>query len=118
MTFYEEMAAVASELLAEFGAPVVFPRTTNGEPDLITGDVVIGVDDSVTTVGLTKNYPDKLIDGTRIRATDQLLIVTGAERPLMSDKPEMAGDKLGVVISIKTIAPIGIALVHFIQVRS
>jgi hypothetical protein len=117
-TFYDDMAATAVELLTEFGAPVVLPRVTGGSYDPVTGETTPGSDDSQTTIGLIKPYPDNLIDGTRIRSTDKMLVITAAVEPLMSDTPQMSGNTLGNVVGIKTVSPAGTPVCYFVQVRA
>tara|TARA_R110000782_G_C14819221_1_gene413868 strand:- start:21717 stop:22073 length:357 start_codon:yes stop_codon:yes gene_type:complete len=118
MAFYDDMAAVAVELLNEFGTPVVLPRVTGGSYDPVTGETTAGSDESATTIGLIKPYPDNLIDGTRIRSTDKMLVITAAVEPLMTDTPQMGGTTLGSVVGIKTVNPAGIPICYFVQVRA
>ena len=115
--FYTEMAEVAVELIEEFGAPVTLNRVTGDQYDPVTGNEFEGDADPVTTKGLVTSYPVKLIDGTRILATDRKLIIDGSVEPLMADIPEMNGEKLGTIVNIEKKNPTGTALVYFIQVR-
>lgn len=116
-TFYEDMAAVAVELLQEFGAPVTFPRESGGSFDPITGVETPGSDDSETTIGLVKPYPEKLIDGTRIQMGDRMLVLSPEVEPSMDDKPMMGGAPLGNIVAITTSSPAGIPVCYFAQVR-
>lgn len=117
-TFYQDMAAVALELLQEFGASVTLPRESGGSVDPVTGVVTPGSDDTQTTTGLLKPYPDSLIDGTRILATDKMLVLSDEVEPLMTDTPQMGGSTFGSVVSIKTVSPAGTPICYFVQVRA
>jgi hypothetical protein len=90
--FYDDMAATALELLAEFGQSVTLSRTTGGSIDPVTGAVTAGTDASVITTGLIKPYPDKMIDGTRILASDRELVLSNEQVPLSTDKPVIGGE--------------------------
>ena len=115
--FYTEMAEVAVELINEFGAPVKLNRVTGETYDPVTGETVPGADDSKNTTGLLTSFPTDLIDGTRILATDKRLIIDGSVEPIMSDVPEMLGEKLGTIVHIDKKSPAGVPLVYFLQVR-
>lgn len=115
--FYSDMAATASRLLAKFGAPVVLPRETGGSIDPITGEETPGTDDTQTTTGLLKKFPDKLIDGTRIQVGDRVLVLDASVEPLMTDRPTMNGQALGVPQSVETSNPTGTPLVYLVHLR-
>lgn len=114
--FYSGMAATASRLLARFGSPVTLSRSTGGSRDPVTGVETPGIDDSKTTVGILKKYPDKLIDGTRIKTGDRLLVVDASVEPLMTDRPVIGGQEW-TPVSIEAANPAGTPLVYFIHAR-
>jgi hypothetical protein len=114
--FYDDMAATALELLAEFGQSVTLSRTTGGSIDPVTGAVTAGTDASVITTGLIKPYPDKMIDGTRILASDRELVLSNEQVPLSTDKPVIGGEEFAIV-DIKTVSPAGTDVVYFCQAR-
>lgn len=117
MAFYDDMAATALELLQEFGTTVTLPRTTGGSTDPITGEVTAGTDASVTTTGLIKPYPDRMIDGTRILQGDRELVLSNEHQPLPTDHPTIGGENWAIV-GIKTVKPDGATpVVYFCQVR-
>lgn len=116
--FYDRLAATAIRLLRRRGAPVTLPRETSGSgPDPVTGATTAGVDATKTTTGILLPYRESQIDGTRIKAGDRMLVLTNEVEPLQTDTPKMGGEVLGSVVSIKTVAPAGSAVVHFMQVR-
>jgi len=114
--FYDEMAAVALELLTEFGSDVTLYRETGATANPVTGAVVAGTDASVVSKGLLKPYPNSMIDGTRILVGDRMLVLSAENTPLPTDKPVIAGQKWAIV-NITSINPAGTPLVHFVQVR-
>ena len=116
MSFYDDMGAVALELLEEFGQSVTLSRETGGSTDPVTGEVTAGTDASVTTTGLIKPYPENMIDGTRILASDRELVLSNEHVPLPSDKPLIGGEEWAIV-GIKTVSPAGTDVVYFCQVR-
>lgn len=116
MSFYDEMAATATELLTEFGAPVTLTRVTGGRIDPITGVVTPGTDDTQTTIGMLKKFPDNLIDGTRIQSGDRTLILDASVEPLMTDRPVIGGQEW-TPVSIETVNPAGTPLVYFVHSR-
>ena len=115
--FYTEMAGVAVDLIDQFGTEVTLNRVTGDQYDPVTGNEFEGDAAPVTTRGLVDFYPVKLIDGTRILATDRRLIIDGSVEPLITDIPEMNGEKLGTIVNIEAKNPTGTALVYFVQVR-
>lgn len=117
---YARMAATAVRLLASYGVAVTLPRTTGSSgPDPVTGAATAGTADNKSTVGILINYPANLIDGTRIKATDKLLVLSGSVEPVMTDTPQMNGETLGVVVSIQKKSPDNATdIVFFVQVRS
>jgi hypothetical protein len=52
MAFYDDMAATAAELLAEFGKPLILRRTNPGTYDPVTGTETGGSTDDLPTTGL------------------------------------------------------------------
>lgn len=111
--FYDGMASVARELLAEFGAPIVFTRVTGEVKNPVTGQVTtLGTTTTFSPNGVIVPINAKLIDGTRIKAGDQLCIIDDTLEPLMSDK--IAGWSIQEIGYKK---PAGTPLVYFVRVR-
>ena len=115
MSFYDEMALVASELIAEYGQNVFIVRDYN-TTDPVTGEVTEGNGAPYLVKGILKMYPDNLIDGTRIKTSDRELVIDGSIEPLMNDRIEINRQEWSVQ-SIKTANPGGTPLVYFVQVR-
>lgn len=116
MSFYDDMAAVATDLLTKFGQPITLRRNVGASVDPVTGAVTSGTSDDQATVGVLRIYPAKLVDGTRIQAGDRELVIDASVQPLMTDKPVLGGMDW-TIVAIETASPAGIPLVYFIQVR-
>lgn len=113
--FYDKMADTSSRLLKKFGQDVflIRPDTTI---DPVTGTDTSGVDRHYLLTGLFKSYPDNFIDGTRIKASDRMIIMSGDFEPEISDKIKTDNQEWNIE-SIKTTNPAGTALIYFVQVR-
>ena len=113
---YSKSATTALNLLVKFGGEITLSRKTGNSVDPITGIEAAGTDSSVTTTGLLKPYPDNMIDGTRILASDRELVISNEQTPEPSDKPIIDNEEWSIV-SIKTIKPFDTVVVFFLQVR-
>ena len=113
---YDKTAATALKLLTRFGQTVTFVRVTGGSINPITGAEIAGTDACVTTTGLLRKYPDKMIDGTRILSGDRELILSNEQEPLPSDKPTINGEDWSIE-SIDTLSPAGTVVIYTVQVR-
>lgn len=117
MTFdYDSMASTALALLENFGFDITLTRTTGASVDPVTGVETPGTDASVPTTGLIKPYPDRMIDGKRILASDRQLILSNEQEPLPADKPLVNGENWSIV-DIITVSPAGTVVVYMVQVR-
>ena len=66
--------------------------------------------------GILRRYPDALVDGTRITASDRELVIDASVTPAMSDLVTIAGQQW-TVVGITSSNPAGTPLVYFVQVR-
>lgn len=120
MAFYEEMAALALELIAEFGQPVTLRDIQPGEYDPDNpggGDVII----EQTAQGI-------MLDFTGLEFQSDTLIVRGDKKLKVAalgmawkPKPQIEADVQGrtwTVINFKEINPAGTPLLYELQVRS
>ena len=111
--FYDDMAATAADLLEEFGAPITFTRTVGEVRNPVTGAITTpGSTQPFTPNGVIVPIKARLIDGTRIKAGDQVMIIDNSFEPLMSDKT--SGWSIQEIESKK---PAGTLLVSFVRVR-
>ena len=116
MSFYDEMAEVAVELLTEFGAGVIITRTSGGSINPVTGVEVAGSVQTFTPKGILKSYPDNLIDGTRITASDRMLIIDASVKPEITDTITVQGEEWPLQ-EITASNPAGTPLVYFLRVK-
>lgn len=114
--FYNRLAGTASKLLGKFGGVVSVVRNTGGSVNPITGAIVPGANTTLTAKGLISEFADNLIDGTRILASDRLLIIDNTFEPLMTDKPTVGGQNW-TIVNIKQVKPYAVGVVYFLQVR-
>jgi len=113
---YSKSAQTALKLLTRFGGEITLSRTTGDSIDPITGVVAAGTNTSVTTTGLLKKYPDKMIDGARILSGDRELVLSNEQTPQPTDKPVIAGEEWSIE-AIETVKPFDVVIVYFVHVR-
>lgn len=114
MTFYTDMAEVAAELLTEFGQAVTLKRST-GTVDPVTGADTRSTSD-VTTVGVVMNYPQAIIDGTRIQSGDRRLMIDASEEPKLTDTV-LIGSEPWSIQEIEVSSPAGTAIRYAVRIR-
>ena len=115
-TFYTSMAATASRLLKKFGMVITIKRSTGNSINPVTGVVVGGTTANFTPQGLVQRYRDDQIDGTRILASDRLVIIDNTVEPLTTDKITLSGQDWSI-ISVEESKPSTVGIVYFIQAR-
>lgn len=113
MGFYDELAIDVDELLNEFGQSITFTRVTGQVKNPVTGAITsAGTTITHTPNCVTVPVNARLIDGTRIKAGDKVIIVDSSFEPLMSDKVD------GYTIQeIEYKKPTDILLCSFVRVR-
>lgn len=115
MTFYDDMAATALELLAEFGAPQTIQRVTTGAYDPATGSASVSTSNLITT-GLARSYKAHMIDGTRIKAGDKEMVLSNEQAPQLPDKI-LVGAEPWSIVNIDEISPAGTVIAYRVQIR-
>jgi hypothetical protein len=118
MAFYDEMSAVADEILEEFGAPATLTRVTPGGYDPATGGTTPDVTTTWTGTGAKFDYEQKDVDGTNIRTGDQrvYLSTVGIVNPQTGDTLTIGGVVLNVVAS-RPLKPASTDVLFDVQVR-
>lgn len=120
--FYDNAAAVAAQLLAQFGQPVTVARHVSVSTDPLTGDDLGGVTNEYAPNGVLLNYSAKEAGdareaGTEIRTSDRKLLLEPFEvEPEQTDSITVDGGAW-TIIRIKTLRPAGQTVLHEIQVR-
>ena len=115
MSFYDDMASTSSRLISRFGQIFMLVREVDSI-DPVTGVNTEGATRRYQVNGLLKTYPDNLIDGTRIKHSDRLIILDAKLEPLLTDKIRIQNNDWNIE-NIKASSPAGVALVYFVQVR-
>lgn len=112
---YAEMQAQAASMIGEFGQAITIVRQS-GSIDPVTGvETGAGSTDTVT-VGVLLTYPDAMIDGTRILASDRRLYVPGSVDISTSDTVTVDGEPWSIQ-EIRTTKPAGTAVLQEVRVR-
>lgn len=117
--FYEDMAATAAEMLAEFGQPVTVTRETPGGYDPATGTTTAGTVQTWAPAGVKLDYTQREIDGTLIKSGDQRVYMSAEAGldPQTGDTVTLGAEVWRVVTS-RTLAPAGVAVLLDVQVRA
>lgn len=115
MSFYLGLAATASKLIDKYGQTLMLVRETDSI-DPVTGITTESATRNYQVNAILKNYPDNMVDGTRIKAGDRLIVIGGKLEPLLTDKFKLQNKNWNIE-SIKTSNPAGTVLSYFVQVR-
>lgn len=122
MTFYSEMAAVADELLAEFGVACTVSYVTVGAYNPATGSASTSTS-TKTAQGYVDDYADKDIDGTKIKVGDRRVYLSVLDTAGVAIAKPGTTDKLTIsqidysVVNAKAIPGAGTASLYDVQVR-
>lgn len=108
---YAKMAATARNLLDRFGATVQVVRVTGASTDPVTGMTTPGTTETFEPKGVLLKFPDRLIDGTRIKQSDRRLILDDTFEPTLSDKPVIEGQEWSLIEDM-TVSPAGVPIVY------
>lgn len=116
--FYNEMAAVMTELFGEFGTTFSITRRDAGEPLARYSDdgTSEGTPTTVSVLGVVRPYPTSMIDGTRIEKSDLMLMVDNQQDLLEEDLLTYDGFTWKV-IALTKIKPSTVTLGYMAQLR-
>lgn len=116
MSFYNNMAAVALNLLKSKGQLLTISRETQSAFDPILGNATVSAS-SFTGYGAAFDYNRNEIDGEAIQRGDiRLLLNATATAPLIDDKITI-DSIIYRVMSVKVISPAGTVVVYELQLR-
>lgn len=117
MTLYADLAAVADDLLAEFGQPVTIRRQTPGSYDPDTGSATVTTADesgygAVFDFGLHQSGLS-FSAGNMILAGDKQMLLSpvGITVPAPGHLA-IIGSETWAIVSVKTTAPAGVAVLY------
>ena len=113
MSFYSNLATTATNLLTKFGQNIKFRDKQTYDP--VTGVASGGGLDHVT-IGLFQRIPNSIIDGTRIKTGDKLIVIDGSYAPTI-DQAVVIGSGEWSIEEIEEVNPAGTDLVYFVRIR-
>lgn len=117
MSFYQNLQDTASRLIESKGKACTLRKQTSGTYNPATGASTITATD-YSTYGVLLNYTQSQINAvdSMVEVTDRKAIIKGDVTPDVSDL--FIFDNVTYrIISIKTINPTGLVLIHEMQVR-
>ncbi len=122
MAFYDEMAALALEMIAEFGQPVTIRATTVGEYDPETGSASPDTVIDQTAQGILLDFSgQEFQNNSLIKQGDKKLKIAAqglAWAPDLLNKVVVQGRTWSIVPPLKEINPAGTPILYELQVRS
>jgi len=114
--FYDRMAQTAGRLIDRFGMSITVTRTTGGSVNPITGAVTPGQITTFTPKGVFQRVPEDLVDGSRILASDRLLLLDDTVAVQMTDRISV-GAQQWPIEEITVVQPATVPLVYVVRVR-
>ncbi|WP_338507126.1 hypothetical protein [Pseudomonas poae] len=122
MSFYDEMAVMALEMITEFGQPVTISKTEPGEYDPETGGEAPGTTVEQIAQGILLDFTgQEFQNNSLIRQGDKKLKIAAqglAWVPGLLDKVVAQGRTWSIVPPLKEINPAGTPILYELQVRS
>lgn len=116
---YDEIAATADELLAEFGQSCSLGSVTDGAYNPETGEASPASTTHPVTAAIFA-YPQRFVDGTLIRVGDKRALVSPVGLTVDPKPGDTLTDAAGAVFQVidaKPTAPAGAAVLWTLQVR-
>ena len=122
MAFYDEMAAMALEMITEFGQPVTIRAITVGEYDPDTGTAPPDTVTEQTAHGILLDFTgQEFQNNSLIKQGDKKLKIAAkalAWAPDLLNKVIVQGRTWSIVPPLKEINPAGTPILYELQVRS
>ena len=122
MAFYDEMAVMALDMIAEFGQPVTISKTEPGEYDPETGGDSAGATIEQTGQGILRDFTGlEFQNNSLIKQGDKKLKIAaqGLEWvPGLLDKVVVQGRTWSIVPPLKEVNPAGTPILYELAVRS
>lgn len=113
MSFYSNLATTATSLLTKFGQNITFRDKQTYDP--VTGVASGSVIDNVT-IGLFQRIPNNIIDGTRIKTGDRLIVIDSSYVPTINQSVVISNTEWSIQ-EIEEVNPAGTDLVYFVRIR-
>jgi hypothetical protein len=122
MTYYDEMAVMALDMIAEFGQPVTISKIEAGEYDPEKGGESPGATIEQTAQGILLDFTgQEFQNNSLIKQGDKKLKIAaqGLEwGPELLNKVVVQGRTWSIVPPLKEINPAGTPILYELQVRS
>jgi hypothetical protein len=121
MAFYDEMAAMALELITEFGQAVTVQTVTPGQYDPETSQTAPDVITTQTAQGVLVEYTGREFQANSLilQGDKKLKIAAkGITAPTLLSKVIIQGKTWSIVPPLKEANPAGTPLVYELQVRA
>lgn len=122
MTFYDEMAVIALEMITDFGQPVTITKTEPGEYDPETGGDSPGATIEQTAQGILLDFTgQEFQNNTLIKQGDKKLKIAAQGLdwvPDLLNKVIIQGRSWSIVPPLKEVNPAGTPVLYELQVRS
>ena len=114
---YAPMAATASRLIAEYGAPVTLYRETSQSIDPVTGVMTPGTTSELAsngiTTAITKEDRDSFGD---VQSNDRILVLDDSEAPQEGDRVSVNSEQWSIA-RIREVNPAGTPLIYRVLIR-
>lgn len=114
-TFYEEMAATATDLITQFGRDVSLVRTS-GTPDPIEGEMSGPTEELLPTKGVFVSSTVRWVAESLAAGADRVCLIDASVEPKMADVLQ-AGSEVFAIVDIKRINPAGTPLAYVLHVK-
>lgn len=125
MTFYKGLQSVADRLLGTKplgGKAMTLKRRVSEVFDPVTGAPLGGADELIPelipVLGIVSEFNLRLVDGTRILATDKRVVLTSAAEPLIADTLIIDGVDYQIVPPVRESKPTDTTLFYIVQARA
>ena len=121
MTFYKGLQSVADRLLGTKplgGKAMTLKRRVSEVFDPVTGVPLGGADELIPVLGIVSEFNLRLVDGTRILATDKRVVLTSAAEPLVTDTLIIDGVDYQIVPPVRESKPTDTTLFYIVQARA
>lgn len=117
MALSDEMKAVATDLLTEFGVNCTFTPRSAGTYDVSTSSTTSSDGSTYTGYGYPSNYSKEEIDGELVRQDDiQLLVEQTSSRPVPGEKVSFNSTTYRIInVSEQNLQ--GVSVIYICQVR-
>lgn len=121
-TFYDEMAAMALDMITDFGQPVTISKTEPGEYDPETGGEAPGSTVEQIAQGILLDFTGQdFQNNSLIKQGDKKLKIAAqglAWVPGLLDRVVAQGRTWSIVPPLKEVKPAGTPILYELQVRS